>query len=117
MATNNTIPLGDHRKHNGIDRAESGADTSWKDEAEKIVEFLAERNATFTTDDVWRLLAETKAETHEHRAMGAVMRAAARNGIIEKTDRVVPTLRACANRRPVAVWSSLVFGEQGKAAS
>jgi len=42
--------------------------------------------------------------------MGAVMRAAARRGLIVKTDRVVNSRRAECHARPVAVWRSLVEG-------
>jgi hypothetical protein len=99
---------GEANKADGMARAWDAANTDWKAAATAIVRHLAETRAEFTADQVWAELDALGFATREHRAMGAVMRAAAVDGLIVKTDRVTPTSRPCANRRPVAVWQSLL---------
>jgi hypothetical protein len=99
---------GEAGKANGMARAWDNANTTWKAAATAIVRHLAETKREFTADDVWAELDLLGFTTGEHRAMGSVMRAAAMDNLIFKTDRVVPTTRPSANRRPVAVWRSLV---------
>jgi hypothetical protein len=49
---------------------------------------------------------------HEKRAMGAAMRAAARDLVIEATDEISLSQRAPCHRRPLRVWQSLGFGRR-----
>lgn len=108
MVTQLSLVLaGEANKADGMARSWDHANTDWKAAATAIVRHLAETTAEFTADQVWAELDSLGFTTREHRAMGAVMRQAACEGWIVKTDRVVPTTRPCANRRPVAVWSSL----------
>lgn len=99
---------GEANKADGMDRAWNNANTSWKAAATAIVRHLASTKSEFTADEVWAELDSLGFTTREHRAMGAVMRQAAVDELIVKTDRVVPTTRPTANRRPVAIWRSLI---------
>jgi len=99
---------GEANKRIGMDRAWDAANTHWKAAALAVVQHLASSHAEFTADDVWLQLDSLGFNTAEHRAMGAVMRSAALEGWITKTNRVTPTTRPCANRRPVAIWQSLL---------
>jgi hypothetical protein len=90
-----------------IARVDDAADEDWKAAAIAAIRKIAAHRAELTTDHVWEALGELRVFTHEHRAMGAVMRAAHSAGLIVKTDRVVPTRRPGAHRRPIAVWRSL----------
>jgi hypothetical protein len=109
MVTQLTLCLeGEANKAIGMARAYDNANTEWRDAALAIVRNLAATCCEFTSDQVWAELDAQGFRTREHRAMGAVMRAAAMDGLIIKTDRVVPTIRPCANRRPVAIWRSLL---------
>jgi hypothetical protein len=99
---------GEANKADGMERAWENASMNWKAAAAAIVRHLAKTEEEFTTDEVWEHLDELGFTTHENRAMGAVMRSAAMESLILKTDRVVPTTRPSANRRPVAVWRSLL---------
>ena len=90
-----------------IARVEHNADRNWMVAAQTAVAFLAMTCDEFTTDEMWEALREVDA-THEPRAMGAVMRAAARRGLVVKTDRVRNSVRPECHARPVAVWRSLV---------
>ena len=94
-----------------IAQVEHNADDAWKDEARAIVRRLALSRVEFTTDDVWSCLANSTAETHEPRALGAIMREAGREGLIKATNTTTPSTRAACNARPVRIWESLVVGE------
>lgn len=97
---------GEANKADGIQRAWEHANGDWKLAATAIVRELAKTRTEFTADEIWAVLDSLGFTTREHRAMGAVMRQAACEGWIVKTDRFVPTTRPCANRRPVAIWQS-----------
>lgn len=98
----------EERREEAIARAGAAADSDWKVLARKAIEQLARARETFTTDDVWKLLPADVAETHEPRALGAIMRAAARDGIIEATDEWTLSEQVSCHRRPKRVWRSLV---------
>lgn len=109
MVTQLALALeGEANKTDGMARAWDNANSAWKNAALDVVHQLATAKEEFTSDHVWAQLDSLGHSTREHRAMGAVMRQAALDGLIAKTDRVVPTLRPCANRRPIAVWRSLI---------
>ena len=99
---------GEAKKADAMERAWNHANTNWKAAAIAVVRHLATTKSEFTADEVWAELDSLGFTTGEHRAMGAVMRQAAVDELIIKTDRVVPTTRPSANRRPVAIWRSLL---------
>jgi hypothetical protein len=92
-----------------VERVERNADERWKFAALTAVIYLSHRRAEFTTDDVAEFLSHTDVTTHEPRAMGAVMRRAARQGFIVATDRYRPSTRPQAHQNPKRVWRSLVI--------
>lgn len=69
---------------------------------------LAKHNATFTTDDVWKVMSTVDATPREPRAMGAAMVTARRAGWISPTNEYRPTDAVQAHRRPIRIWKSLV---------
>jgi len=83
-----------------IDRVEANAHHDWLVQARQAVLWLAHNRDEFTTG----------VGTHEPRALGAVMRWAARSGVVVKTDRVVNSCRVECHARPVAVWRSASKG-------
>ena len=88
------------------------ADHDWKVEAARIVRYLASTREEFTTDAVWYLLEQfTDVSTHEPRAMGPIMLAAAKNGQIRATDRTTKSVRVVNHMRPIQVWRSLIYSE------
>lgn len=87
-----------------IVRVAENADPSWLAEAQAAVRLLAETRREFTTDDVWRLVPTTR----EPRALGAVMRWAAGERLVENTHQTVPSTRVECHARPVTVWRSLL---------
>ena len=97
------------RRDDGINRAGNHADEAWKHAAYRIVTELSHSHKAFTSDEVWQRLTKAGYSTPEPRAMGAVMLAAARSGLIIKSRSYTPTNRTAANRRPVAIWLSKTF--------
>jgi hypothetical protein len=96
-------------KKQAIETVERNADPIWKTNAKRAVMHLAQTRATFTADDVWRLLDERGEESpREPRAMGAIMTAAAKAGIVEASTQWVESVRPECHRRPVRIWESRI---------
>ena len=92
---------GTQLRDQAIDRAESAAPDEWSEAALTVVHDLSLHRPWFTTDHVWERIEE--AEPPEPRAMGAVMRHAAREGWVRATPQHVLTDRPKAHRRPIRV--------------
>lgn len=97
--------------HEAIDRVEANADDAWTIAARKAVIACAQSNLHFTTDDVWEMLDELEVNTHDNRALGAVMRWAARQRIIYSTTTYMKSERPECHSRPIKVWSTIPQGE------
>jgi hypothetical protein len=102
--------IGDDGKRDGMDRARRHCDPIWRRYADEAVIKAARHLTSLTTDDVVRLIPDN-IRTHENRALGPVMQAAAKDGVIEKDRK--PNVN-CATRknnhsRPLQVWRSLIF--------
>lgn len=91
-------------KLDGIERVEAHASMVWLDEADAAVSVLCTIGLDFTTDDIWKLLEQSTARTHDPRAMGAVMRRAALEGRLLNTGMFRKSRRPDCHRRPLAVW-------------
>lgn len=91
---------------NAIAQADTNTDPGWADRAYAAVEHCARLYPTFIVDAIW---ATGLPEPHEARAIGAVMRRAARDGVIESTDRVIPSTRAGCHANPRRVWRSRIY--------
>lgn len=90
-------------------KAAAGAVPSWAELARQAVETLAARPEPFTSEDVIDRvgLPRPNAGANRNNAVGAVMSAAARAGVIRKTGRYVETRRPSSHARIVAVWAGL----------
>lgn len=91
----------------GIQQAEDHAHQQWLDVAYNAIVTLAQQKDTFTADDLWRIIDWTGATTHEPRAMGAVVKRAVRDGIIEPTGSYVKSARKVNHARPQPVYRGL----------
>ncbi len=91
-----------------VERVGEHADPDWKVVALYAVRRVAKRQEFLTTDHVWEALAETGSQTHERRALGAIMRQAATAGLIAPTSHYQPTDRPEAHRNPKRVWRSCI---------
>ena len=88
----------------GIARADEHAAVEWKAAARKCTLWCAHMLPTFTADDVWQRLANSDASTHEPAALGPVMLACAREKLIAKTGRLVPS-RLTRRHRDLTEWT------------
>ncbi len=96
-----------------IARSERGANPEWLDAARWVVRKLAAQRSEFSTDDIWFRLSEMGVVTRERRAMGAVIRWAVKEGIIEPTGVYRKSFRRVCHGRPLAVWRSVWKANQG----
>lgn len=92
-------------RDDAIDRVDQAADPAWKDAALAAVRRVAARQVELITDDVWAELGDGPAEP---RAMGPVMLAARRLGLVEPTDRTRQADRVVNHARPQRIWRSLI---------
>ena len=80
---------------------------TWAAETMLIIKQIATDTFDFTTDDIWRELATAPLPTpHEPRALGALMVAAHRAGLIAPTDRYRQSKRPECHARPIRVWQA-----------
>lgn len=89
-----------------IERVDAAADEQWREDALAAVWRTACMRDEFISDDVWAV--GILERTREDRALGPVMRRAARMGWCVKTDRVRPSVRSHLSGKPV--WRSLLRG-------
>jgi hypothetical protein len=94
-----------------LESVENNASTQWMDHAVRAIRTAARIHPVLTVDEVHAHLSEP---VHDMRALGAAMRRAAREHVIERCPgeyRV--SLRSETHRRPLAVWKSRIFGSVG----
>lgn len=97
------------RRDHAIALVEQHADGDWMSVAARAIKIIAGGRDQFTTDAVWALLDAWGAfPPHEERAMGAAMRAAARDGLCVATTEHRLSSRPACHRRPIRVWQSLL---------
>jgi hypothetical protein len=90
-------------------RVAMGADPRWVKAARDAVSYVASRKPEVTADDVWDVLAAIDVDTPQPKMMGNIMKDAAREGFITRTDRTVKTRRPSRNVGDVRVWRSLIY--------
>jgi hypothetical protein len=84
------------------------ADPDWWQHAVNIVQDIAATSFDFTTDDIWcELERRSIATPHEPRAIGAVVVAVKRLGLIAPTNRYRPSSRPECHARPIRVWQAV----------
>lgn len=94
------------RRERAMRRALEHANQNWVRIATNVICDLAFSRQSFTTDDVWTVLetAYPSVTTQEPRALGPLMRSAARQGLIRATGGYIPSTRPACNARPIMVW-------------
>ena len=95
---------GDLLAQEAIGQAEQNADKAWLDTARRVVWQFIKEGQPFTTDLVWERLDALDVHTHEPRALGAVMRSAARAGFLTNTGSYFKSTRPECHSRPVPLW-------------
>lgn len=99
-------------RDHAVAQVDRNADERWKRAALETIRRLAQLLDEFTTDEVWGVLDGLDVDTHEPRALGAVMQTANRRGWISKTGRVRQSERPECHARDVTVWESHITGER-----
>lgn len=90
-----------------IAQVATNTNPAWATETMLIIKQIATNTFDFTTDDIWQALSETSLPTpHEPRALGALMIAAQRAGLIAPTDRYRQSKRPECHARPIRVWQA-----------
>lgn len=90
-----------------LERVEEHADEGWKIAAQwALWDEIHEHGLghEFTTDELHRRLEAKGVSTHEPRALGAIVRKAAKAGYIVNTERTRKTSRPQSHKRPMTVW-------------
>lgn len=95
---------GDLLAQEAIQQAETHAAPEWLLAARRVVWQLIQLGQPFSTDDVWDRLDQLDVHTHEHRALGSVMRNASRAGLIDQTGSYFKSRRPEAHSRPIPLW-------------
>ena len=96
-------------KEEGMAKAEAGASEEWKMAASLAIMDVAKKNKEFTADEVWEVLQRMGITgPQEPRAMGPMMRNAAKLGMITKTGYSRVSQQGTNHARPVAIWKSLI---------
>lgn len=92
-----------------MQQADENADPDWKAVMSQLICEVARHQPIFSSDDVFRLKAARGGPTtHEPRAFGPLMIAAAKAGVCERTDRVIRSTRVSNHTRPIQLWRSLI---------
>jgi len=94
-----------------VERVGISADQKLKEAARRAIFAVARSVSEFTTDEVWKRLADSVDEdlltSAEPRFMGAVMRGCQKTGWIEPTGRYQKSARVACHGRPLLVWRSM----------
>lgn len=104
--------LAEQVRERAIDAVGQAADEAWRNAALQAVQDVATNMVEFTTDDVFEMLTALPVQTHEARAMGAVMRLAQRLEWCQVTERFVKSRRVSRHRAPIQVWRSNLHVER-----
>ena len=91
-----------------IERVDKHAEEAWRETADEGIRVCAALADEFTSEMVRLYLDLRDVETHDERALGPRMQAAARAGLIEPTDEFRAGSRVSRHRAPLRVWRSLV---------
>ncbi len=94
-----------HAADDAIARGDAHADATWKDHALRAI-YTRPVGARFTTEDL-KALIPPHVHTHDARAWGGVMRAAARRGWIVATPDYRASGEVACHGRPMRVWVRL----------
>ena len=94
-------------RNKAITQVATNTDPTWAAQTMLIIKQIATNTFDFTTDDIWEQLKTSPLPTpHEPRALGAVMIAVQRCGIITATDKYRQSTRPECHARPIRVWQA-----------
>ncbi len=89
----------------GMEASYLHTSTVWKEEAGAALQILARRQKFITSEDVIILLERKGVTTGNNKAMGAVMSAAHRSGLIKPAGHWQPSKLKRRHAAPIRVWT------------
>jgi len=97
-----------------IERADEHANPDWKKIFMQTLIDVAVSEESFTTDQVWRRLADNPhvPKTHERRAAGALVKRAVRANVISYSAATRPSERAHCHGSILRVYESKIHGKE-----
>lgn len=101
-----TDQLGLELKERGMQQARQAFDVqTWKTRFAEAVQEMADRGWSFTSEDVLACVGLPREATmNANNAVGAMMNAMAKRGIIQKTPQRRQARRSTSHGRELAVW-------------
>ena len=96
------------RRDGALVRGARKADPAWIADAQKAIRKTATDLPEFIVDHVFERMDFTLS-THDDRAIGSLILEAAREGVIERTERFIPSFRAKHHACPRRVWRSRIY--------
>lgn len=103
------ISIYDAPKQRGIEVSYANASTVWKEEAGATLQVVAKTQKFLTSEDVITVLEKKGVTTGNNKAMGGVMQAAHRIGLIRPTGEWRSSKLARRHAAPLRVWESTTF--------
>ncbi len=103
---------GELGKQMGMAQVWDHAGPEFREVARQVLRTAALARPEISANDLWEGLAAQGITTHDNRASGPVMVAAARAGWIARTDRTITTSRRSRHGGDVRVWRSLIYRQQ-----
>lgn len=100
----------ERQKIEGMEAAYNHADSEWKRAATAYLHELIGTKQFVTSEEVVLYLNSKGIVTGENRAMGAIMSAFARAGLIRSTGRFTESRRPECHKSPVRIWESIKMG-------
>lgn len=94
----------ERKKHEGMEASYRSSDSIWREAVNERMHELIDRGGTFTSDDILEHLDKLGIFTKENRALGAIMTAFARTGLIESTGTQVKCRRKSRHHGYVTLW-------------
>lgn len=91
-------------KEEALDQVSRGPSAEWMGVLRDMVLLVSREMDEFTSDDVWRWLAELPPEP---RVLGTVLSNLAKEGLVQQTGEYRKSKRPECHARPVAVWRAV----------
>lgn len=101
--------LAEQGKEDGMAAVWDNASPAFREAALQVLRNAAKARPEISANDLWSGLDSLGVTTHENRAAGPAMTAAARRGWIVSTERTIKADRPSRHKGDVRVWRSLLY--------
>lgn len=104
MVQQSIYDLVERKKHEGMELSYRNSDSVWRNAVNERIADIRQTHETFTSDDIITYLDEQGIVTADNRALGAILIAHARAGLIESTRTQVKCKRKKRHHGYVTLW-------------